>query len=83
MPGDIWPYGPDWLGPIIPGWWYPPRKLPSEFLPMKNPEKKITATMNTTPATIPTHTKIEFDPVRRSSRGSVIVQSFPAPEPDL
>ena len=58
MPGHIWPYGPVWLGPIIPCWWYPPRKLPCEFLPMKNPEKKITATMKTTPATMPTHAKI-------------------------
>jgi hypothetical protein len=36
------------------------------LLPMKKPEKKITATMNTTPATIPTHTRIEFDRFRRS-----------------
>jgi hypothetical protein len=34
---------------------------------MKKPEKKITATMNTTPATMPTHTKMEFDLLRRSS----------------
>lgn len=34
---------------------------------MKNPEKKITATMNTTPATMPTHTKIEFDLLRLPS----------------
>ena len=49
---------PFWLGPIIPGWWYPPWKLPYAFVPMKNPEKKITATMNTTPTTMPTHAKI-------------------------
>jgi len=58
IPGHIWPYGPVWLGPIILGWWYPLRKSPCEFLPMKNPEKKTTATMKTTPATMPTHAKI-------------------------
>lgn len=36
---------------------------------MKKPVKKITATMNTTPATMPTHTKIEFDVLRLSSYG--------------
>jgi hypothetical protein len=38
---------------------------------MKNPEKKTTATMKTTPATMPTHIKIEFDLLRRSSYGGV------------
>ncbi len=71
---------------------------------MKKPEKKITATMNTTPATMPTHTRIEFDRFRLSSygdadskarrsvaavvcsfpdsRGSVILESSPALEPN-
>jgi len=34
---------------------------------MKNPEKKITATMNTTPATIATHIRIEFNRLGLSS----------------
>ncbi len=38
---------------------------------MKKPEKKTTATMKTTPAAMPTHTKIEFGLLRLSSYGEV------------
>jgi len=34
---------------------------------MKKPAKKTTLTMKTTPATMPTHTKIEFKLLRLSS----------------
>ncbi|WP_413466985.1 hypothetical protein [Mycolicibacterium sp. 120270] len=39
---------------------------------MKNPAKKTTATMKTTPATMPTQTKIEFGLWRTSSYGGVV-----------
>jgi hypothetical protein len=69
MPGPIIPPGPIMPGAIMPGWWYPSRKLLDEFLPMKKPEKNTTATMNTTPATMPTQTNIEPARLRLSSYG--------------